>query len=117
YFMLGAEFHQINIIGLIASLGCAVLYSIYIILTEKIQGDIDPFLSSAFVTSFAAITLFLFSMFRQDFTLHFHSSGWFWILGISFFSTFLAIITFAMGIERIGSSKAALLSIFDPIVS
>ncbi|MEY2192047.1 DMT family transporter [Neobacillus sp. BF23-41] len=117
YFVLGADFNQINIIGLIASFGCAVLYSIYIILTEKIQGDINLFISSAFVTSFAAISILIFSMIRQDFTLNFHSSGWFSILGISFFSTFLAILTFAMGIERIGSSKAALLSILEPITT
>jgi drug/metabolite transporter (DMT)-like permease len=65
YLMLGADFSQINIIGLLSGLGCAVLYSIYIILTEKIQGEINLFLSAASVTSFAAITLFIFSIFRQ----------------------------------------------------
>jgi drug/metabolite transporter (DMT)-like permease len=117
YFMLGADFSQINIIGLICGLGCAVLYSGYILLTEKIQADINLFVSAAFVTSFATIALFIFSMFREDFTLDFHSLGWFPILGVAFFSTFLSILTFAMGIQRIGSSKAALLSIFEPIVT
>ncbi|MFB5197177.1 DMT family transporter [Neobacillus sp. KR4-4] len=117
YFVLGAEFNQINIIGLMSSVGCAVLYSVYIILTEKIQGEINVYISSAFVTSFASISIFIFSMFRQDVNLNFHASGWLSVLGISFFSTFLAILTFAKGIERIGSSKAALLSIFEPIIT
>ncbi|WP_299087164.1 DMT family transporter [uncultured Metabacillus sp.] len=117
YLMLGADFSQINIIGLICGFGCAIIYSGYIILTEKIQSHINHFLSAAYVTSFAAITLFIFSMFRQDFSLDFHYSGWFPILGIALFSTFFSILAFSMGIERIGSSKAALLSIFEPIVT
>lgn len=117
YFMLGANLSQLNIVGLICALGCAILYAVYIVQTEKIQNYISPFVSSAYVTSFAAIALFIFTILRQDFTLEIHSSGWFAIFGISFFSTFLAILTFAMGIERIGSSKAAILSIFDPIVT
>lgn len=117
YFVLGTDFTHINIVGLICSLGCAILYSFYIILTEKIQGEINLLISSAFVTSFASISLFIFSMLRQDFTLNFESSGWVPVLGISFFSTFLAILTFAMGIKRIGSSKTALLSIFEPVIT
>ncbi|MFC0471252.1 DMT family transporter [Halalkalibacter kiskunsagensis] len=117
YFILGTNFNQINILGIVCALGTAMVYALYIVQTEKIQNQLSPFLSSAYVTSFAAIALFLFSMVRQDFSLTISSVGWFAIFGIAFFSTFVSILTFAMGIERVGSSKAALLSIFEPVVT
>jgi drug/metabolite transporter (DMT)-like permease len=117
YFMLGADFSQLNIIGFICALSCGILYAFYIVQTEKIQNYMSPFVSSAFVTSFAAIALFIFTVFNHGFTLEIRPMGWLSIFGVSIFSTFLAILTFAMGIERIGSSKAALLSVFEPIVT
>lgn len=115
YFMLGADISKLNLVGLICALGCAILYAFYIVQTEKIQNYLGTILISAYVTSFAAVTLFIFSIYRQDFTIENNSSGWFAILGIAFFSTFLAILTFSVGIKYVGSSKASLLSIFEPV--
>ncbi|MEE3956062.1 DMT family transporter [Peribacillus frigoritolerans] len=115
YFMLGADISKLNLVGLLCALGCAILYAFYIVQTEKIQSYMNTFLISAYVTSFATLALFIFSIYRQDFTIEINSSGWFAIFGIAFFSTFLAILTFSIGIKYIGSSKAAQLSIFEPV--
>ncbi|KIL45408.1 DMT family transporter [Jeotgalibacillus soli] len=117
YFMLESDFSQLNFLGLCCSLSCAVLYVFYIFQTEKINHSISPILSSAYIVLFAGVALFIFAVFKQNLTIEISYSGWVSIIGIAFFSTFLSILAFAKGVERIGSAKAALLSIFEPIVT
>ena len=49
--------------------------------------------------------------------LGFSAEGWGWIGAIALTSTVFAILTFFAGLERVGPSAAAILSVFEPVVT
>lgn len=49
--------------------------------------------------------------------LGFGVPGWFWLACIAVISTVAAMLTFFAGLQRTGPSTAAILSIFEPVVT
>ena len=65
----------------------------------------EPAIESARITESGGVDL--------DFGL----GGWFWLVCIAVVSTVVASLTFFAGMRRTGPSTAAILSIFEPIVT
>ena len=49
--------------------------------------------------------------------LQFTAAGWLWIAAIATLSTVLPIVTFMVGMERIGASTASIVSTVEPVVT
>ena len=49
--------------------------------------------------------------------LAFPAGGWIWIVAIALFSTVLPIVTFMLGMERVGAATASILSTVEPVVT
>jgi len=47
----------------------------------------------------------------------FPAGGWIWIVAIALFSTVLPIVTFMLGMERVGAATASILSTVEPVVT
>jgi drug/metabolite transporter (DMT)-like permease len=114
--ILGASFQEVNLIGSLLSLGTAVLISFYIIICQRLLKHLSPRMMSAYVTLFAALSLLLLQwVIGQKIRFDFAPSAWVFILSIVLFSTVIPIFLFMRGLQFLGSSRAAILSMTEPL--
>lgn len=115
--VLGTSFGQINFLGVIFAIGAGFVYSCYIILGNRVLHNLSPMLTSAFVALFASFSFFTVGSFTGNLNFHFAGIAWLPILGIVLFSTVLAMFTFFKGLELLGSTKASILSMIEPLIT
>jgi len=108
--ILGTSFQGVNLIGSLLSLGAAVVYSFYIIICQRLLKHLSPRMMSAYVTFFAALSLL-----GQKIRFDFAPTAWIFILSIVLFSTLIPILLFMRGLQFLGSSRAAILSMTEPL--
>lgn len=115
--VLGTSFKTINYLGAILALGAAAVYSIYMIISNRIIKNSSPVITSAFVTLFAAFAFLIIGLSTDTLVFTFDKSAWLPILGIVLFSTVISIFTLFRGMELLGSARAAILSMVEPLVT
>lgn len=113
--ILGTSYGQISGIGILLALGAATVYSIYIMLGNRVIRSIPPLITSTFVSMFAGLGILVVSLFAEGLNFTFNPSVWLSILGLIIFSTLIAILTFFRGIELLGPTKASILSMTEPL--
>ncbi|GBF34727.1 permease [Desulfocucumis palustris] len=115
--VLGTAFNSINPAGAILAFGAALVYSAYIVLGNRVVKQLPVMVTSAFVTLFASMSFLIMGLSASGINFNLSPEAWMSIMGIALFSTILAIITFFRGIEIIGSTKASILSMIEPLVT
>jgi drug/metabolite transporter (DMT)-like permease len=115
--VLGTSFHTINFYGVFLATAAAVGYAIHIVLMNRMVKDLPPFVTSAFVILFTAVSLFVIGLTTHTLDFHFDSAALASIVGLSFASTILALLTFFAGMQLIGSTNASILSMLEPVVT
>ena len=101
--------------GVALALGAGATYAVYILVAEGVVARIDAFELGALITTGAAVTFLLTGVIGG--TLVFPAGGWIWIVAIALFSTVLPIVTFMLGMERVGAATASILSTVEPVVT
>ena len=86
-------------LGVGLALGAAVLYSLYILISDRVVGRIDPFLLGALITTGAAMTLSTAGLATGSLHLGFEPAGWAWIAALGLGSTVVAISAFMTGLD------------------
>jgi drug/metabolite transporter (DMT)-like permease len=104
-------------LGVCLALGAAVLYSLYILVSDRVVGRIDPFLLGALITTGAAVTLSSAGLATGSLRLGFEPAGWAWIAALGLGSTVVAISAFMTGLDAVGPATAAIVSTFEPVVT
>jgi drug/metabolite transporter (DMT)-like permease len=113
--LLGGGSGGLETTGVLLALGAAVTYTTYILAADVIVGRIDPFLLGALVATGAAATFLLAG--ATGGSLQFGGAGWIWIVAIALLSTVLPIVTFMLGMARVGASTASIVSTVEPVVT
>lgn len=115
--VLGASPAVVSPLGIILALGAAIVYSIYIVIGNRVVKNLSPVMTSAFVALFAAISLTTTGVAAG--TLNFALSGtaWLFTFGLVAFSTIMAILCFFRGLELISPTKASILSTVEPLIT
>lgn len=113
--LLGGAGAALEPIGALLALGAGALYASYILLTDAFVGRRDPFVLGALIASGAAVTFTLTGAVGG--TLAFPAGGWIWIVAIALASTVAPIVTFMLGLQRVGASTASILSTVEPVVT
>jgi drug/metabolite transporter (DMT)-like permease len=116
--LAGAGAGALEPLGVALGLGAAVVYSTYILVSDRVVGGISPTVLSALVCSGAAVSLSIgSSLIGQlrpgDVTL----AGWGWLACIAAVSTVVAIGLFFAGLRRAGPSTASILATVEPLVT
>lgn len=114
--ILGLNFKGVNLTGILLAFGASLFYSLYIVAGSFVLREISPLLSTAVISTAAALTYALFGI-GNGFTLELSPSTWLGILGIAFFCTILAMLTFFYGIKMIGPTAASVISSLEPILT
>jgi drug/metabolite transporter (DMT)-like permease len=105
-------------VGTALGLGAAVVYSVYILVTDSIAARMRPRVFSTLVCSGAAVTLtagsaLLGQLRPGELTV----AGWGWLACIALVSTVAAVSLLFAGIARVGPTVASILSTVEPVVT
>jgi drug/metabolite transporter (DMT)-like permease len=116
--LLGAGTGALDPVGAALGLAAAVVYTIYILVSEGVAGRTRPIVLSALVCTGATITLTvgasLIGEFRPgDLT----PAGWGWLACLAAVSTVGAVSLFFAGLARVGATTASILSTVEPVVT
>ncbi|MED1794649.1 EamA family transporter [Brevibacillus nitrificans] len=115
--VLGLSFGGIHPFGVFLALAAAIFYSVYIIVGNRVVKGLSPYVTSAYIALFACFSTFLVAQKDGGIDLSFDVQGWFALAGIVVFSTVVAISTFFRALQLISSTKASVLSTFEPVVT
>jgi drug/metabolite transporter (DMT)-like permease len=108
---------DLTMIGLITGLGSGLGYALYSIFGKIALEKYKPF-TITFYTFFMA-TIFLFPLTRlwEKANLLFQVNTLLWALGLGLLPTVIAYFFYTKGLEKIESSKAAIIATVEPIVA
>ena len=107
---------DLNITGVVWALLSGLLYAIYIIgMAHKELKKLSPFSVAFWIFGITSLLFFSKVFFTGQINTHFTPSSLFYILNLSVWSTFLAVVLFYRGMKFIGPGKASLLSTLEPL--
>lgn len=116
--LAGAGAGALDPLGAALGLGAAMIYTTYILVSERVVARVRPQVLSAIVCTGAAASLLagttLLGEFRPgDLT----SAGWGWLGCLAVISTVGAVSLFFAGLDRVGPTAASILSTIEPVVT
>lgn len=103
-------------LGVVLGISAALIYSIYILVGEKILAQEDP-LAAATVVMVAAAVVFGLLAWWQGPVFPSSPSAWLSVLAIALVSTVVAMVGFFIGVRYLGAADAATLSTLEPVVT
>ncbi len=115
--VLGTSFSTFNVTGIALALSAALVYSFYIVLGDHVLAKTPPLVASAYTSLFASFILLVAGLVSKTLNFSFLAAGWLPVVGVAFFSTIIALFFFLRAIELIGSTRASILSMLEPLVT
>lgn len=101
-------------VGVVLSILSALIYAVYIVIGSKVGGAIPPMVSATVIMAAASVTFGSIVTVRGV-QLPVTAAGWTAIIAIAVVSTVMALVTFLAGLEIVGPTNAAMLSMFEPV--
>lgn len=112
---------SINPIGVILSLGSALVYALFIVIINrsKLIADISNSLLTFYALSVGAIVFLLKIALTDHAILTGISTGadWLNLVGLALLPTIVSTATLAVATRKIGATKASVLGVFEPITA
>jgi drug/metabolite transporter (DMT)-like permease len=115
--LLAAGTGAFDLVGALLSLGAALTYTTYILVSDRIVGDVDPFALAFLVLTGATASFTVAGLATGSLDLALSGEAWLWLILIALVSTVVAVSAFFAGLRRVGPSEAAILSTFEPPVT
>jgi drug/metabolite transporter (DMT)-like permease len=94
-----------------------VVYTGYILIGEKVMDSVPAMPASAVIITGAALAFVLLAALNHDLALPPTAAGWAVAISLAVVPTMLAISLFLAGLPRVGASRAAVLSTWEPVVT
>lgn len=113
--VLGDKFEEINLYGVILSVGAAIVYSVYTVLGDRAVKKQLPIVTCTYTVLFATVSIFIIGLFTQNINFEINIEAVPAILGIVFLSTVIADFAFFQSLEYIGSTKVSTLGMIEPL--
>jgi len=102
--------------GIAFGAGAALVYTVYILVGEKVSARIGA-ISAGCVIMLSAATVFGIAMVGSGPCFPEGSLGWLAVASIAVLSTLIPIVFFFAGMSRIGAGDASTLSTLEPVVT
>lgn len=115
--VVGVVLEGLSFIGIIFGLMSALIYSLYIIISNKYVNKINPIVFTTYIATSAAVVFNTLGWSTGQINLTISLQGWLSILGIAVFSSVVGILTFYQGMKYIGPSRASIISTLEPVVT
>jgi drug/metabolite transporter (DMT)-like permease len=111
--------HTINPIGVILSLGSALVYALFIVIINRSKTISN--ISNSLLTFYALTVgtiIFLGKIIISDITAGInHNMAWMNLVGLALLPTVVSTATLAIATRNIGATKASVLGVFEPITA
>ena len=104
-------------LGVFLAFGAAIVYTMYILAGSKVLRRVKGDVAAFYIMGGASVSFGLTGALTGSIRLNWSVAGWFWVLTITLVCTVLAATTFFIGISKIGPSRAALISLIEPVTS
>ena len=111
--ILGSSLGDVNLTGILLASGSAIVYSVYIVSSNRVIKKTPALLTSAYISLFSALGSFILGSFSGGFDFSFRASGWIATIGIALVSTVIAMVTFFKSMEFIGPTKTSIISLTE----
>jgi drug/metabolite transporter (DMT)-like permease len=115
--IVGLPAGRLDPLGVAFGVAAAFWYAGYILIGERVLADVDPLVTSVYVTVGAALSFVVVGgavLGRLAFD-DVDAAGWWSLLAIAVLATAVAIACFFEGVARIGSTWAAITSSWEPV--
>ena len=104
-------------LGVMLALGSSITYTVYILAGSKVLRNVSGEVAAFYVMGAASFSFALKEALTGPSNLNWSFQGWFWVAMITLICTVIAVTTFFIGLSRIGPSRAALISLVEPVTS
>jgi drug/metabolite transporter (DMT)-like permease len=115
--LLAAGTGAFDVPGALMALGASLTYTTYILVSDRIIGDVDPLALALLVLTGATASFTVAGLGSGSLDLALSGEAWLWLVAIALVSTVVAVSAFFAGLRRVGPSEAAILSTFEPPVT
>lgn len=116
--LLGGSTGAIDPVGVGLALGAALLYAGYVLSADALGGRLHPLTFAALICTGAAISFSVVGSASGSLQLGgLAGEAWLWIGVIGVASTAVGMSAFVAGVERLGPSRASIMSALDPVVA
>jgi len=117
FFILGVSFTGISHLGIMLGLSCAVIYSCYILIGNRVLKNVHSLVATTYVSSAAAFAFAAYSITTDQLILAIPLMGWLALIGTASFGTILGILGFFAGLSKIGAANASIISTAEPVLT
>jgi drug/metabolite transporter (DMT)-like permease len=104
-------------VGALLALGASLTYTTYILVSDGVIADVDPFALALLVLTGASASFTVGGLATGSLDFALPGEAWLWLVLIALVSTVVAVSAFFAGLRRVGPSEAAILSTFEPPVT
>lgn len=115
--VIGTSFGTVNPQGVLLAICSALVYSCYTVLGSRVVKQLPAVVTSAFVSLFAAISLLVMGLTNHSLKINLETQAWAAIAGIAVLSTVVSMFTYFRGLELVGSTKASIVSMIEPLIT
>lgn len=105
-----------SLVGVLFGIGAAVIYSVYIVVGERVTAS-EGAVASASVVMLAAAIVYASLVGSRGPAWPADPTGWSAIAAIAIFSTVVAIVGFFAGMRRLGAADTSTLSTLEPVMT
>ena len=113
--VLGSSLGAAHPAGMLLALGAAAVYSIYITLANRVLRSVEPAVAITMISLITSVLYIGLGLALRRLSFAFAPSTWLPIALLIGVSTLLAIFAFFRGIEILGSSRASIVSMTEPL--
>lgn len=98
-------------------LGAAAIYAAYILVSRRLVSSISGFSAGLYIMTGTTVALILMTPSALSRVDDLTSAAWWSIINLTFVSTIGALVLFLMGLEKLTSTEATLLSTIEPMTA
>lgn len=113
--ILGQPLHGLDMRGVMLSLGAALTNAIFLVGSTRMIDHIEVPVYNTYMTSMIALFFMVLGITTGQLTFHFDPGAWSALLVLGIVCTVIAMATLFQGVKRIGASRSAIISTFEPV--
>jgi len=117
FLILGVSFAGVSLIGVLCGIVSAIVYSLYILVGNRLLKNVDSLVATTYVCTAAAATFALTSLISGEFIFELPVTGWITLLAMALLSTIVGIVCFFAAMTYIGPANASIISIAEPVLT
>jgi drug/metabolite transporter (DMT)-like permease len=115
--VLGPSGGRVSVLGVLADLASAVLYTAYYFAMDSLPEDVDGLTAAALVCTGAGLSLVAFGLVTGQFDLVPGAAAMGWIAAMAVCCTIVAMTLLLIGVRTAGAASASVVSCLEPITA